>query len=95
MMGGGSTRNMYSVIEITKLRKLTSGWLYLGGGGGDKTVNFMEGKPFLCCDNRMKSEDTLEGKMQSKFLNVQDGSACSNHILYGDQEHSGGSCINC
>jgi hypothetical protein len=29
MMRGGSTRNMYSVIEINKLRKVTSFWLYL------------------------------------------------------------------
>jgi hypothetical protein len=27
--------------------------------------------------------------MQNKFLNVQDGSACSNNILYGDKERSG------
>jgi hypothetical protein len=29
MMGGGSTQNMQSVIEINKLRKVTSCWLYL------------------------------------------------------------------
>jgi hypothetical protein len=29
VMGGGSTRNMYSVTEINKLRKVTSCWLYL------------------------------------------------------------------
>jgi hypothetical protein len=29
MMGGGSTRNMYSVIEINKLRRVTSFWLYI------------------------------------------------------------------
>jgi hypothetical protein len=29
MMGGGSTRNMYSVIEMTKLRRMTSCWLYI------------------------------------------------------------------
>jgi hypothetical protein len=29
MMGGVSTRNMYSIIEINKLRKVTSCWLYL------------------------------------------------------------------
>jgi hypothetical protein len=29
MMGEGSTRNMQSVIEINKLRKVTSCWLYL------------------------------------------------------------------
>jgi hypothetical protein len=28
MMGGGSTRNMESVIEINKLRKVTCCWLY-------------------------------------------------------------------
>jgi hypothetical protein len=29
MMGGGSTRDMYSIIEINKLRKVTSCWLYI------------------------------------------------------------------
>jgi hypothetical protein len=29
MMGGGSTRNRYSIIEINKLRKVTSCGLYL------------------------------------------------------------------
>jgi hypothetical protein len=28
--------------------------------------------------------------MQNKFLNAQDGSTCSNHILYGDKERTGG-----
>jgi hypothetical protein len=28
MMGGASTRNMYSIIEINKLRKVTSCWWY-------------------------------------------------------------------
>lgn len=28
--------------------------------------------------------------MQNKFLNIQDGSTCSNHKLYGDKERSGG-----
>jgi hypothetical protein len=29
MMGGGSTRNMYSFTELYKLRKVTSCWLYI------------------------------------------------------------------
>jgi hypothetical protein len=29
MMGGGSTRNMHSATEISRLRKVTSHWLYI------------------------------------------------------------------
>jgi hypothetical protein len=49
MMGGGCTRNMYSFIEINKLRKVTSFWLYLRNI--HNTVLSENWDSWECCDN--------------------------------------------
>ena len=54
----------------------------------------LRGKSLFYCENRVKSEDTLKGKMQKKFLNAQDGSTGSNDILCGDKERNGGFLYN-